>query len=181
MLDISMDYGREFSMNFSAKKCGTLMINCNIDRGTNLKLGNDTLEKVTKYKYLGLNFDEKGTEGAKNNRIFRANQWLGRLCSIGKFRSNKYEIIRGIWKNIAVPSLLYGMGTVNWTLNETNQMETVQNKIGRIALGANKYVGVEAIRGDMGWSTFEERLMKSKLRYKVRIDLMNENRWAKRV
>ena len=59
------------------------------------------------------------------------------------------------------------------------QIETIQNKVGRLALGVNKFVGVEAIRGEMGWSTFEERLMKSKLRFKIRIERMNEERWVK--
>ena len=181
MLDIAGGYSREFSLNFSIKKCGNLMINGRKEKGLNLKLGNETIERVNKYKYLGVIFDEKGTDGAKNNRIFKANQWWGRLCSIVKFRSNRYEIIRGIWKNIVVPSLLHGMDVVNWTMSEINKLESIQNKIGRLALGANKFVGVEAIRGDMGWSTFEERIMKGTLRYKIRIERMNDNRWARSV
>ena len=31
------------------------------------------------------------------------------------------------------------------------KLEVIQNKDGRVALGANRYVSVEAIRGDMGW------------------------------
>ena len=42
-------------------------------------------------------------------------------------------------------------------------------------------VGTEAIRGDMGWSTFEERLSKGKLKYKVRLEKMDRHRWAKKV
>ena len=43
-----------------------------------------------------------------------------------------------------------------WRMNELEKLEMVQNKVGRIALGANKYVVVETIRGDVGWITFEE-------------------------
>ena len=119
--------------------------------------------------------------GPKNNRLFRANQWWGRLFSVTKLRSNNYEVVRGIWKSIAVPSLMYGMETIPWTMGEINKMETIQNKIGRLALGGNRFVGTEAIRGEMGWSTFEERIMKSKLRFKIRIERMDENRWVKKV
>ena len=35
----------------------------------------------------------------------------------------------------------------------------IQNKVGRVALGENRHVCVEAVRGDMGWSTFIERGM----------------------
>ena len=48
-------------------------------------------------------------------------------------------------------------------------------------LGANRYAAVEAIRGDMGWSTFEERLMKNQLKYKARLERMNSKRYAKKV
>ena len=41
--------------------------------------------------------------------------------------------------------------------------------------------GVHAIRGDMGWSTFEERFMKGKLNFKIRIDNMGQERWVWRV
>ena len=96
-------------------------------------------------------------------------------------RANKYEIIRGIWKNIAVPGLLYGMEVINWTMGEIKQMEVIQNKIGRLALGAKKYAAIEALRGEMGWSTFEERIMKGTLRFKVRLEEMDGSRWAKKI
>ena len=73
------------------------------------------------------------------------------------------------------------MDTTSWSAEEINKVEVIQNKIGRLGLGANKMVGTEAIRGDMGWSTFEERLCKGKLKYKVRLEKMDRHRWAKKV
>ena len=43
----------------------------------------------------------------------------------------------------------------NW--NGKKGIEIVQNKAAMRGLGANRHVAVEALRGDMGWSTFEER------------------------
>ena len=75
------------------------------------------------------------------------------------------------------------MDTINWSAEEINKIEVIQNKIGRLGLGggANKTVGTEAIREDMGWSTFKERLCKAKLKYKVRLEKMDRHRWAKKV
>ena len=50
-----------------------------------------------------------------------------------------------------------------------------------MALGANAYVAVGAIRGDVGWSTFSERCMKGIIIYKKRIEKMEENRWVTKV
>ena len=48
--------------------------------------------------------------------------------------------------------------------------------VGRLGLNAPRYTAVEALRGDMDWSTFRERLIKSTLRYKIRIERMDDER-----
>ena len=40
---------------------------------------------------------------------------------------------------------------------------------------------MEPIRGEAGWSTFEERIGKAVLSYKIRLKKMDENRWARKV
>ena len=40
---------------------------------------------------------------------------------------------------------------------------------------------IEALRGDMGWSTFRERLTKATLRYKIRLERMDDTRLARQV
>ena len=47
---------------------------------------------------------------------------------------------------------MYGMNIVPWNKNKLSLIETVQNRVERLGLGANRYVGQEAIRGDIGWS-----------------------------
>ena len=39
---------------------------------------------------------------------------------------------------------------------------------------------VEALRGDMGWSTFEERINQGKIKYRIRLEYMEGKRWAKK-
>ena len=181
MLNIVSDYANEFSMSFSNSKCGVMEINKPEGGREEFILGNKEIKRVKQYNYLGVLFEEVGTGRAKSERIFRANQWWGRLCSMANFRANKYEVVRGIWKTVAVPGILYAMDTMSWSAEEVNKIEAIQNKVGRLGLGANRMVGTEAIRGDMGWSTFEERLFKGKLKYKIRLEKMDRNRWAKNV
>ena len=50
-----------------------------------------------------------------------------------------------------------------------------------MALGANGYAAIEAIRSDMGWSTFSERCMKGSLMYKKKIERMEETMWVTKV
>ena len=74
----------------------------------------------------------------------------------------------GIWKGIALAGLLHGSEVLNWTKEDLNKLEVIQNRVGRIGLGANMMVGIEAIRGDMGLSLFEETIFKGTLKFKIR-------------
>ena len=45
---------------------------------------------------------------------------------------------------------------------------------GKVCVGANRYVAVEAIRQDMGWSTGRERFAEAVLGYEVRLESLDE-------
>ena len=82
---------------------------------------------------------------------------------------------------MAVPSMMYGMNVINWTERDMQKFDVVQSKVGKVALGANGYAAVEAIRGDMSWSTFSERCMKVSIGYKIRIERIQEDICVKKV
>ena len=65
---------------------------------------------------------------------------------------------------------MYGMDVIAWNESELEKLEVGQNKVARMALNAPSYAAVEALRGDMGWSTFRERYVKATLRYKARLE-----------
>ena len=48
-------------------------------------------------------------------------------------------------------------------VENTNKLEMIQNKLGRLVLGENLYVGREG----MGWSTSKEKNFKTRLKYKI--------------
>ncbi len=182
ILDVVTSYGNDFRVKFSAEKSQVIVVNGNEeDDGYMWQLGGMNIGRTNEYKYLGMKVDECGCEKTKNEKMYKAQQWYGRLGSAIKFRANKYEVVRGIWKSMSVPSLMYGMEVMAWSVNELSKLENVQSKIGRMGLGANGYVGIEAVRGEMGWSTFAERFMKAVMLYKVRLERMDEERWARKV
>ena len=61
------------------------------------------------------------------------------------------------------------------------KLEKSQNIIGRWSLGVPNSTAVEAIRGEMGWSTFRERVVKGKLNLLKKIEGLGEDRWVKKV
>ena len=181
LLDVVNGYGEEFCLSFSKDKSQVMVINGEPNENTEWKLGDTVIKRTDEYKYLGVTLSVNGVEKARREKIFKANQWYGRLASVARYRVNKYLTVRELWKTLAVPSIMYGMNVLNWSECELQKLEIIQNKVGRIALGANKYVSVEAIRGDLGWSSFSERSMKGNIMYKVRMDRMVNDRWVKKV
>ena len=95
MLNVVASFGNEFSLSFNSKKCGVLIVNKPEMGIENFRVGNVAINRVKEYTYLGVVFNEMGTSKVKVERLFRANQWLGRLGSITNFRSNRYEVVRG--------------------------------------------------------------------------------------
>ncbi|KAH9359855.1 hypothetical protein HPB48_013623 [Haemaphysalis longicornis] len=71
-------------------------------------------------------------------------------------------------------------GLANEVAN-TGWLERGQREVGRLALGCHGRVAVEAIQGDLGWSTFEAREATSKIAFEERLRVMNDERWARRL
>ncbi len=146
MLNVVTEYGTDLNVKFSSEKSQVLVINDEeMDRNRTWTLGGIDIKRTNEYKHLGMTMDEKGCEKTKHERVARANQWVGRLGSVARCRANKYEVVRGVWKGMAVPGLMYGLETLHWTMNDMAKLEVAQNRVGKVALGAIRYVAVEAL------------------------------------
>ena len=181
MLEIVEGYGKDYNIKYSIEKTQIITISSMPNQEAIVSLAGNIIKNTDKYKYLGFNVTKNGAMDIKTAKLFKARQWLGRLASMAKFRSNKYEMVRRLWKTVGVPDVMYGAGVIPWTKDEFNKLETIQNDIGRVALGATRIVATESIRGEVGWSSFEERVMKSNLLYKKRIENMNDKRLVKKI
>ena len=94
----------------------------------------------------------------------KAEKMYGIINGKINFRANKYEVMRGLCKGLAVPTVMYGLEIMEFVRKEKRGVEIVQNRAARRCLGANRHVATEALRGEMGWSRllFKRELMKQK-------------------
>ena len=63
-----------------------------------------------------------------------------------KMRASKYDVLREVWKSVAVPSIMYGMDVIVWNENELGKLEVGQNRVARMTLNAPRYAAIEALR-----------------------------------
>ena len=174
-------YAQEMEVNFSKEKCQVMIINENEQENIQIRMQEEILEKVNSYKYLGTNMTNRGLENEPQLKRIKAEQWWGRINNMTKFRSNSYEIVRGLWKGVAVPNLMYNLEITNLKEIDIRGLETTQNKMARSGLGANKIAAVETLRGEMGWSTFKERIEKTKVNYRLRLEFSKNETWIKKI
>ena len=60
----------------------------------------------------GMWVNPNGYEKGKNEKISLVNQRVGQLGSAARIRASKYDVLRGVWKSVAVPSVMHGMDVI---------------------------------------------------------------------
>lgn len=94
---------------------------------------------------------------------------------------NRYILVRELWKAVHVPALTFANAVVCISADTRAWLERGQREVGRVALGCDGRVAIEAIQGDLGWSSFEAREASSKVAFEDRLRQMEDQRWARRV
>ena len=65
--------------------------------------------------------------------------------------------MRGLWKGLAVPTVMYGLEIMEVGGKEKRGLEIVQNRAGRRGLGANKTCGNRSIKRRNGMEYFSRK------------------------
>ncbi|KAK4328209.1 hypothetical protein Pmani_001329 [Petrolisthes manimaculis] len=121
-------YGRDFGVKFSNEKSQVMIVNRTDDeREHTWRVGENNLKQTDEYKYLGVWLSPSGSEKTKNEKISMTNQWVGRLASAARLRASKYDVVREVWKSVAVPSIMYSMEVIAWKESEIDKLEVGQN------------------------------------------------------
>jgi Reverse transcriptase (RNA-dependent DNA polymerase) len=183
LLNQCSSYGVEFTVKFSMSKTKYLHFGCDLAEYPRFKLGDNAVERCRSYTYLGVEIcDQKDYLAIhKENLSKKAIKYKG-IIKCTMFQSfSKYEVSRTLFKQIAVPALTYANDVLWFGYKLLQKFEVHQSEIGRLALGGNKFTGIEAIRGEMGWSSFVSRDDRSKIKYLHRLKSLPVGNWARKV
>lgn len=181
LVNICGKEGEALGLGFSATKCGLMVFNGPNDQAVSI-LGQE-IPRVSEYKYLGVWVNEGDRYMKVHEKALAAKG--KRNAAIMKHRAlwghNRYEVLRGLWKGVMVPGLTFGNSVVCMRPEIQSGMDVNQRTVGRLALGAHGKTTNEAVKGDMGWASFEAREAQSKIRFEERLRNMKESRWAVKV
>ena len=84
-----------------------------------------------------------------------------------------------LWEALAIPSILYGVEVFDMAESDKHKLETIERQVRMWAIGGEKGTGYEAIYGDLGWISLENRIMEKKLVFAGRVASLERERWAR--
>ena len=143
--------------------------------------GDQVLEKVSKYKYLGIIMDEHLKYDCCSKALADSGgRALGAIIS--KFKSLKnvgYCTFENMFNSGVKPILEYGSGI--WGHIEAPTINAIQNRAMRFYLGVHKLSPNLALTGDMGWLSPKLSRYVTRIRLWNRLLKMNENRLTRKI
>ena len=140
------------------------------------KFGSETLKTVTHYKYLGVTLDEH-IDFELNSSILAdaAGRALGAIRSkLKQLKECGYGAFNTLFNSGVLTICDYSAGV--WGTNIFTKSEQVQYKAARYFLGVHRFAPIEALLGDMGWSTARTRHKILMLQYWNRLCLLPNDR-----
>ena len=114
-------------LKLNARKCRVMKANSKSE--DKLKIGNNELEEVDSFTYLGANVtnDGGGTADMKK-RIALANMQMKKLANIWNANDINRKTKVSLFKSLVLSVLLYGCETWKMTLGEERKLNSFQNK-----------------------------------------------------
>ncbi|KAH6930787.1 hypothetical protein HPB50_018395 [Hyalomma asiaticum] len=145
--------------------------------------GGDQIQWDTEYRYLGVILSTSGDLlGVHEENLRRSSQRAANVLRRKRlWGCNRFLLTRDLWKAVHVPGLTFANAVLCLNVTTRQWLERGQREVGRMALGCHGRVAIEAIQGDLGWSTFEAREARSKATYEGRLRLMDDERWPRRL
>merc|ERR1711888_245249 len=131
-------------------------------------------EMVEETTYLGVTIGGKGRNifEIENKKILdKANRKVNTVMGEVRKSADKVIVGKAVWKQMAVPSILFGRAVVPTSNTLAEALQRKENKVWRHILGIGGYSAVAALRGELGSSLMKTRIMETTLQY-VR-DVMN--------
>ena len=117
------------------------------------KCGDDTVEVVDKYKYLGLILTEYLDHKFMADTVAKsASRALGFLISKSKSMGGvPFRCFTKLYDALVMSVINYGSSI--WGGKEFSSISSVHNRAGRYYLGLGRYTPNAALQGELGWKT----------------------------
>ena len=123
---------------------------------------------MKKVKYLGILVRGYGRDIFKYEResiIEKAQKKAAQIKSYIKKSYDKTTVGKAVWKLQMIPALMYGKQVVILSKKVIQKLQTIENGVFRYLIGVAGYSPVATLRGEVGASRVESRVMETVLTF----------------
>ena len=142
-------------------------------------IGNNVLDTVQYYKYLGVTFDDKCTFKQNSEVLSKAaSRALGKIISkVHAYKEFGFKSFTKLYDSCVTPILDYCASV--WGSKQYACIDNVQNRSMRYIMGVHRFTPTTALIGDTGWLPSRYQRWISMLRYWNRLLRFDDQRITK--
>ena len=180
-LKVLKEYCEENDLVVNVKKTKILICQRGnkIKKLSAFKYGDEVIEVVKNYVYLGVKFTRNGLFSQQTNDIIaRANISIGSVKQVLlKSKNDSFESIMKLWQTVTSVSILYASET--WALRYCDNLESAQCKYFKDILRLQKCTPHYIVRAEAGLEKLEIRVIALALTWLFKIETMPYSRFPK--
>jgi hypothetical protein len=140
LLEASRDIGLE--INAEKTKYMIMSRHPNSGQNHNIRIANESFEKVEKFKYLGTTLTNKNhIHDEIKNRLNSGNACYYSIQNLLSSRLTSKNLKIKIYKTVILPVVLYGCETWSLTLREEHRLRVFENRVLRKIFGPKREEG----------------------------------------
>jgi len=161
-IKLLIEASREWGLEVNEAKCNIIIYNLKL-QPTEIQ----NIKVVKEIKYLGITLSN-GRDCFKKHKelmIDFGKKMANLTYPVISKSCNKLLIGKVYWKSLILPKLLYGAGIMDYSKTDILNLGRVENIAYRSMLGAPKYAPVTTLRGEIGSSSMEARIMETRIKY----------------
>ena len=132
----------------------------------------EIVEHVSNYKYLGVQQYSsmwKTSQKKGESMLSRAKCYKNVILRSRHSLLDNVSAASAMWKNIAIPGILYATDAIPISSTVIEELEVVQNQIGKALLGVPQSTANTVVQVELGWKPLRLLLELSKLRFFQRV------------
>ena len=181
LIDVVYAYCGKWRLKANVSK-SAVMVFAKDSVGGSWKWGQHALPKVSKYTYLGIDFECNGAWDAHVKKVIDGGRKkVNQLHSVISNRGVDLSARRLLLLSVVRPTLEYGSEVWEGTKNQAASLESVMLGGAKRILGCSSRTCNEAVRGDMGLETLQGRRDRAKLKLWYKLATMSNDRYPRRL
>ena len=128
----------------------------------------ETVERIIQFKYLGL-LQKHGVEATvlcnAVGKLEKAEHYQKNILRVRRLIPDKVDVYLAMWKNVALPSILYGLEALPFSSIEEEKIEKVQISLGKSILGIRQSTAGPVVYTELGLKPISMLITERKIRY----------------